>query len=525
MGGKTSVPGGGRLAPQSPIPGLRFVEIDNSRTSLALLARFYRDRYVREFPDPDERESLANMRRYLVLKGQGWYGANNYHIVVAAREGALLGGVVFDYLAEADAGVIEFLFVDAAHRVAGLGRALLDESIRILRADARERRGRPLKAVVAEMNDPYRRTTTPDNMDPFHRAAIWGTWGFHALAFPYVQPALSAGQAPVDSLLLIARLFRRVPKSGLSAAWVNLVVAEYLRWAMRIEEPAADAEYCLMASFLRAHPRVPLYPLWHYVGRDPQRQFEVQEIDVMKADRAAGHAAEACDPTFAAAIDLLHAAIPVSGRVASPEQFTAAATASHNGGPPYHLWALHAPCSNSIDGMASFFTLPLAGFGGYIVLAAALRGRGILPLLLARIEAQMVRDSRQAQGWFIECGDEVAIIFLKAGFAEVPLVYRPPAVGNELDPQAIRRAPERLHLLYKPFGLPRPLCHLRKSFVLRALAEILRHVYGIVTPPRHACYRLARDSLEVNEDGVVLLLRACSSRSHARRSRAGAPLA
>src|SRR5215831_18986085 len=82
----------------------RFREIDASPGGLAELSRFYRRAYVREFPDPDERESLANMKRYLRLKAQGWYGRNNYHIVLAELDGEPIGGSVVDYLAEPNAG-------------------------------------------------------------------------------------------------------------------------------------------------------------------------------------------------------------------------------------------------------------------------------------------------------------------------------------------------------------------------------------------------------------------------------------
>ena len=483
------------------VADLKFVEIDHSRASLALLARFYRDNYVAEFPDPDERESLANMRRYLALKAQGWYGPNSYHIVIALLDGAAVGGVVFDYLAAAHAGVIEFLFVDAAYRVAGLGRALLDECIRILRTDARTHRGRPLKAVIAEMNDPYRRPAMPDNMNPFRRAAIWGKWGFQALGFPYVQPALSAGQAPVNCLLLIARVFGRQPKTGVSSAWVELVVGEYLRWAMRIENPAHDADYRGMAAFLGSRRRISLCPLQHYIGHDPTREFEIAEV-LGKANAFPGNAPNPSgEADFVAAIELAREAIPVPGRVASPEQFSAAMKANHAGGAAYHLWALRAPAAETIEGMASFFTLATSGFGGYIVLVGSLRGRGLLPLVVRRIEHQMMLDATKAEGWFIECGSESVNVFRRAGFAEVPLEYRPPAVGES----RASSPPERLFLLYKPFGVAHWPLRLSRSFVLGTLQEILHDVYGVAAPRRHQCYRLARHTLTCDTHNYTLL--------------------
>jgi GNAT superfamily N-acetyltransferase len=510
--------GAGMAAGQIVENPVTFREIDDSRASLAALGRFYRERYVVEFPDADERESLANMRRYLALKAKGWYGPNSYHIVIAEAAGEPVGGVVFDYLAAPNCGVIEFLFVAAAQRVAGLGRALLDEAIRILRRDARERRGRRLGAIVAEMNDPFRRPATPDSLDPFCRATIWGKWGFGVLDFPYVQPALSRGQQSVDCLILIARPFGRLPASGVSAAWVKQVVAEYLRWAMRIDDPADNADYRRMAAFLDARRRIGLQPLQHYIGHDPQHEFEVEEVDCddTGAEQAdvegfcEGGARSARDcadppggPAFDAAIALAREAIPYPGRVAAPAEFAAALAARDAGGPVYHLWALRAPGAATIDGMASFFTLRAAGFGGYLVLAGALRGRGLLPLVLARIEAQMMQDVRTADGWFIECGAESAAIFARAGFAEVPLDYRPPRVGDTAGTP--RPPPERLHLLYKPFGAVHPPVTLETRFVLRALREILRGVYRVGRPGRHGCYHLAQRTLAADADDRVIL--------------------
>lgn len=474
--------------------GLALREIDESADGLALLGRLYREAYVAEFPDPDERESLANMRHYLGLKAAGWYGLNSYHIVVAELDGRPVGGVVFDYLAASDAGVLEFLFVASAYRGAGLGRALLDEAIAILRDDARARRDRRLTAVVAEMNDPFHRPARPDNLDPFLRAAIWGRWGFHALDFPYVQPALSAGQHKVEGLLLIVRPLLRLAPAGVRSNWVAAVVADYLRWAMRIAEPAAHPDYRAMADYLAARPRIPLQPLQHYIGEDPQRAFSVEEIGAARPPGEGG--------SFDAALALVRAAIPAAGRVAAAADFDAALVAARAGGPPYHLWALRAPGARgpgAVSGVASFFTLPSAGFGGYIVLAGALRGRGLLPLLIARIERRMLADGGRASGWFIECGEDSAAAFLRRGFVDVALEYRPPAVGAA----APAAGPERLRLLYKPFGLACRASPPPPRRVLHALREILRDVYGVAAPTRHPCYRLARASLAPAAAGAL----------------------
>ncbi len=461
-------------------PAIRLREIDATPAGLALLERFYHDTYVREFPDPDERESLRNMRGYLSAKARGWYGANGYHIVVAEADGQPVGGAVSDYLAGPNAGMIEFLFVASGARGSGLGRALLDETIRLLRADARAAGRPPLVAVTAEMNDPFRRAPTPDNLDPFERAAIWGRWGFSALGMRYVQPALSRGQQPVRNLILIARMLARPATRYVRPAWALDLVAEYLRWAMRIATPRANREFRAMADALATQARVGLTPLGHYVGRDPARPFEIEAIE-----RPGRELREV--------LALLGNAIPQPGRVASAREFGDALAGAGTRTRRYRLWALRAPGATRVAGLASFFSLAPCGFGGYLVLDGALRGRGLLRLLVARIEERMLRDGAGADGWFVECGDASLEPFLHVGFARIAGDYRPPRVGAGA---AAAGAAERLHLLHRPFGQPFGHARPSRAFVLDSVAAILRHVYRVADPRRHACYRRLAASLE-----------------------------
>ena len=67
-----------------------YVELTHSREDKKLLRYFYEELYVPEFSDADERESLENMEQYLELKAQGWYGKNNYHIIIATEAGKLI---------------------------------------------------------------------------------------------------------------------------------------------------------------------------------------------------------------------------------------------------------------------------------------------------------------------------------------------------------------------------------------------------------------------------------------------------
>lgn len=460
--------------------GLRIAEVDASRKGIDTLERFYRDLYVRNFPDAHERESLANMRRYLRLKASGWYGANNYHVLILYRNGVPVGGSVSDYLAVPNAGIIEFLFTDVGARAMGLGKTLLRATLRRLRQDARSVSSRPLRAVLAEMNDPYRKTGVPDNMDPFERAAIWGGWGFAKLDFPYIQPALSVRQRPVHCLALVMKSLRPRRPAGVSAEWLLSAIREYMRWAMRISDPALNAQYRDMARAASTRRRVAVIPLCRYVGREPSKALQITPID-------------SGGPKLRRLHRLLQRQISAVEHVASLRDFRHAL--SRNRAYRYHLWGLGRPGSRKIEGLASFFTFRNGGFGGYIVLSGALKAKGLLRPLVARIEERMIKDNTGAKGWFIECDDTSMAPFVAAGFGRVPAMFSPPETRPPKRPAPV----SKLHLLHKEFGsqaagAPPPL-----PVVLACVRDILQHVYRVTRPLEHDCYRMVERTWQAKE--------------------------
>jgi hypothetical protein len=325
------------------------------------------------------------------------------------------------------------------------------------------------------MNDPFRGSLADDSMDPFARLRIWSDWGFQKLDFPYVQPALSAEQQPVTSMLLawkpVAAAGQTVP-----ADTVKWVVHEYLRWAMRIEHPDRSAEFGAMARYLDPRDAVDLIPLDRYVGHDPARPFLVHEISTAEDEDLPALRAlyRACFPDRATAV--AESAIGVGPRGVSRR------CADH----AYHLWALRGAASGPVAGLVSFFTLPGSGFGGYVALGPPLRGTGRLPLVLARVEAQMLRDGFGATGWYVECGDEAVASLVRAGFYEVALAYRQP-------PLSPGGPAPGLHLLYKSFGRAYEAPKLEGEKLLEATRQIYRVVYAIDRPEDSDLYwNLAR---------------------------------
>jgi GNAT superfamily N-acetyltransferase len=446
---------------------ITFRELTDEPADLALLSAFYATLYENEFPDPDERESLENMADYLRRKAQGWYEANNYHIVLAISGTEILAGVIFDYLAEPRAGVIEFLLVSPTSRGTGVGGQLLAHAEELLRADA----GGELHAIAAEVNDPLVSPAETDNLNPVTRALIWQRWGYRGVDFPYVQPPLSPEQDAVTTLILICKPLREDWAEDVPAAVVDLIVREYLRWAMRIEQPDDCPEYRLMADHLAARKRVGLLALDRYAGT-------LLPVDVIQ---------QPDEPDFDATMKLYQAEFPPGPLSVSEDEFRHAMR-QPPAGLCYHLWTVRGAAEPA--GFASFFTLSAAGFLGYVALTGEMRGAGRFRELAARIETQLLADRASVRGWYAEVGPDTATApFLRLGFRHLAVDYRQPP-GD---------APARL--LFKPMGRIYTWPQLRSVDLLTDLAELLRGVYGIADPERHPSY--TRIAAQVPHDGAV----------------------
>lgn len=148
--------------------------------------------------------------------------------------------------------------------------------------------------------------------------------------------------------------------------------------------------------------------------------------------------------------------------------------------------------------MASFLTMPSAGFGGYIGFDDSLRGKCKLRHVVARAEERMVRDGTAARGWYIECaGQPERDRFSTIGFSELDVEYIQPALpGRSSEPRT-----DPLHLLYKPFGRVYEAPTITKSEFLQAIGEIYQSIYGIPDPDKNETFVKLAASL----DGVEII--------------------
>lgn len=211
---------------------IEFIEITNSAEHLLILDEFYEQVYIKNFIDPDELVSVSEIKDFLARKSEGWYGENNYHVLVAKQGSEIIGGSISDYFSDCKSAAIEFITVSEQHRGKKIGRLLLDKTISVLESDGE------LNLVVAEIENPevYDRASV---ISPVDRAVIWKRYGFFRIDFDYIQPRLSDSQSPASFLWLIARSPDRRIKSSL----VLDVLKSYFELAMGIEDAESTTEY------------------------------------------------------------------------------------------------------------------------------------------------------------------------------------------------------------------------------------------------------------------------------------------
>ncbi|MDT5350027.1 MAG: hypothetical protein QOH91_3314 [Mycobacterium sp.] len=457
------------------------------KTDIDLLKRFYDHCFTPAFPNPNERESFENIKGSLHRKEDGGFGKNNYHVVIIVDGDKPVGGSISDYLVEPNAGAIEYLVIQPDYCGMRLGGHLLEHTERLLHQDADKSRGRLLDWIVGEMDDPYVTPESTDRFDPFTRARVWHNWGYRMLDFPYGQPALSSDKSAVHTLLLMAKTLSPRFTDSVPSTDVRTFLREYLHCAMRIAVAEDNKWFDDMCKFLPPGGSVPLVCFSDYLGWEKEVNLYVNEV-LNETDTELGQAIAVYDEVFK---DSDTAIARFEFRDAfQPDGLY------YRAGYHYHLWTIRRGAGGKCEGMASFLTMPSAGFGGYIGFVGPLRGSGKLRHVGARIEARMVRDGTGTRGWYIESGGGTERdIFLKLGFRELDVDYMQPSLpGRNID-----RPSRSLHLLYKPFGRvyadADETTAITKSAFLQAIREVYQSIYDIPKPDEDKTFIKLAESL------------------------------
>lgn len=445
-------------------------EITTSPDDIALFQQFYNAIYIPEFPDPNEQESSENMEQYLQLKSDGWYKNNNYHILLYLDKGIPVAGAIIDYFAEPNTGVIEFVVVKESYRGSGLGTQLLKWIEETIDTDSSRVGNRGWDYIFAEVNDPFKTYMKPDSMDPFERVLMWDHWGYKLATMPYIQPSLSAEKEPVDDLLFVCKPRHTNEINIIFPSILRQIIYNYLVWAMRIGDPDSNSDYAKMSQYLEKQKTVNLTSLSKYVGAEISQRLHYSDLTMEGLEDL-----ENVLNIYAAEFNNSQVTIP-------RDSFRQSLLCSDFQNKPYnyHLLSIRTDPKESPKGLASFFTFPRAGFGGYIVLSTDIRNKGFLSEVITRIERVMIMDKKGAQGWYIECeptGNSKSI-FKKRGFYGIDVVYRQPPLIGEQSYYSFNEAPV-LHLMFKEFGLHFGPPVLRTPEIKNALNWIYKVVYQL----------------------------------------------
>jgi len=239
--------------------------------------------YRGAFVLPNETEELAGFQACLALNHgseharlRALYGPFRETCLIAREspDGAMVGGAnlialhhVIDGRRVLSAN-LNYIFVPPAARGRGwfsrLVRALIDAIPGML--DVAAEPATPV-LVFVEQNDPlrmdpatYATDSAHSGLDPFDRLRIWAGRGARVVDFPYVQPALSADQAPDDGLVygVIGAEGDSLDSDLLARHLRGFFGISVLKGAALAQDAVAGAQLDMLAAASRQHAPIAL---------------------------------------------------------------------------------------------------------------------------------------------------------------------------------------------------------------------------------------------------------------------------
>lgn len=174
---------------------------------------------------------------------QGLWTDLNWHLIVAEREGAVIGAASGSYLGNVNVGIVGYVAVDAAARAKGLGPRLRRALVRGFTRDAKDWNDTDLTAVVGEVHayNPWLRILVSR-----HHAI--------ALDFPYFQPALHRGEKPVPLVMYYEPI--GAARRWLQVGEVRRLLYTMWRRAYRVANPLSDPNFRRMLRALHGRRRI-----------------------------------------------------------------------------------------------------------------------------------------------------------------------------------------------------------------------------------------------------------------------------
>lgn len=221
---------------------LQWVDL-GERFDADLLEQAYREVYLPAFPVRDEQEDPAiwtprltdpdpNPRLSFLVMGTQ---------LDTPAERRVLGLLVAEYYAASRCMLVSYVAVAESARRQGIARRLFDclaARIRSGHASAAQ----PVVALLAEIHDPAQTPPGKDVLDPAARLQVMARLGACRIPVHYIQPALSADQAPAHGLWLVAYPALVDDPAALTAQRVRDFLVEFYR-VLGSADPLHDPVY------------------------------------------------------------------------------------------------------------------------------------------------------------------------------------------------------------------------------------------------------------------------------------------
>ena len=166
-----------------------------------------------------------------------------WHLLVAQRGSAVVAAASGTYLGNVNVGVIGYVAVRPTARILGLGPRIRRALRRVFERDALRISGRPLEAIVGEVQATNRWLHTLVNRE-----------GAIALDFDYVQPSLRRDERAVPLVFYYQPLHK--PTRTLSAVYLRRLLYTIWRRAYRVARPLSRPEFRRMLRSLEGRRRI-----------------------------------------------------------------------------------------------------------------------------------------------------------------------------------------------------------------------------------------------------------------------------
>ena len=190
------------------------------------------------FPDENERDTFEKICHYLIKNKQQ---NNQYHVLIAYDNEKILGGSIFTYLNNSSSGVVEFIVVSPNNRQKGVGKAIYEEMLNILKLNTKQNK-KTLLYVFAEIDKPQYR-------DENDRAYLyfWTSNGFKVLDIDYLQPALEESKQSTSKLLII---IKPMTDKAMATKHIQDIFVDFFSVCFDMENVLSSNEYNLIKNSL-----------------------------------------------------------------------------------------------------------------------------------------------------------------------------------------------------------------------------------------------------------------------------------